>query len=362
MEKLVCNLLTQYYGDETFQIVRMIKDEFNRPDKKQICQFKDENGADRVLKIYGQDNSTRMKKIYGRIEKQEFYTLPEIIDVGDWEEGCFVIEEFIRGQNLNARIRECKDDIFFIIRTIKELCDAVKPLHKEIKPAIIHCDISPNNIVIDADTKEVRLFDLDMSYEEGSREKWKRGGTPGFCAPDMMNAIPCIESDVYSIGAVLKYWLEATDMYDSLDTKSVECLKGIIEKTQESNSSNRYRNTDELKNALAEAEILAFLYKTIEKLDVFRSDPDFRVFAYTRESSDKLERLSKIIKANLGRKESDQIEALYAVTDQNGGKLVFTRDAVYSIRKIRRMEKFGVPREIRRKWRKKYLVSMLRYF
>ena len=301
MEKYVHKLLTEYYGAESFQALNIIKNVQNPFGEKLICRFQDEEGASRILKMYGSDSSARMKHIYTRVQEAEMDTLPKIIHVGDWEEGCFVIEEFVRGQSLKERIQDGKDDIFSVIRTIKELCDAVKPLHTQIKPAIIHCDITPNNIIIDSDIKEVRLIDFDIAYVEERNGTWKRSGTPGFCAPEIMNARPCVQSDIYSIGAVLKYWIEAGDFENLLDSKCWQCLKEIVKKTQESQWENRYSNTDELKEALTQAEILALLNKTI---DHFRNMDEsemeeFNIYTYHNDVDKRLERLSGRIKENL---------------------------------------------------------------
>ena len=356
MEKYVHKLLTEYYGAESFQALNIIKNVQNPSGEKLICRFQDEEGASRILKMYGSDSSARMKHIYTRVQEAEMDTLPKIIHVGDWEEGCFVIEEFVRGQSLKERIQDGKDDIFSVIRTIKELCDAVKPLHTQIKPAIIHCDITPNNIIIDSDIKEVRLIDFDIAYVEERNGTWKRSGTPGFCAPEIMNARPCVQSDIYSIGAVLKYWIEAGDFENSLDTKCKQCLKAIVEKTQESQWENRYSNTDELKEALTQAEIMALLNKTI---DHFRNMDEsemeeFNIYTYHNDVDKRLERLSGRIKENLeGCEEEPGI--LYAVEDSKCRSLLFSTDAVYSITKNKWKDK------IQNKSQKKYIVNVLAY-
>ena len=78
--------------------------------------------------------------------------LPRIYDVLYGQDGCiYTVMDYIKGENLEQYVlkngpvtpKEC-------YRWACQLCEAVQYLHQENseKPAIIHCDIKPGNVMI----------------------------------------------------------------------------------------------------------------------------------------------------------------------------------------------------------------------
>ena len=304
---------------------------------KYICKFRADNNNKYFLKLYDTETYRFVKKVYERITELPINSMPMVHYKGSCDKGYYIIEEFIDGKSLKERMDSKCDSILDIIRIIKQICDAVRPLHKEIKPAIIHCDLSPNNILIETD-ETIRIIDLDAAFVEGSSENYTPRGTKGYMAGEVADGEPSTQSDIYSIGKILKNWYQNRNTIESIDPKSNAELKKIIKKCtceiHEGDFENagdfeneRYSDIDELKAALVNAEILITLNKNI--MDFRNSDSNINVYTYDSDTQQKLDNLSRNIKDVFN---NDEIKALYAVHDlKRECLLVFTMNAMYSI-------------------------------
>ncbi|KAB2069257.1 hypothetical protein ES319_A08G085300v1 [Gossypium barbadense] len=79
-------------------------------------------------------------------------------------------------------------------------------LHEECSPQIIHCDIKPQNILLD-DYYEARISDFGLSKLLGTDQSFTNTnirGTKGYVAPEWFKTVPVsVKVDVYSFGVLL---------------------------------------------------------------------------------------------------------------------------------------------------------------
>ncbi|XWS71109.1 hypothetical protein CRYUN_Cryun03dG0109900 [Craigia yunnanensis] len=79
-------------------------------------------------------------------------------------------------------------------------------LHEECSPQIIHCDIKPQNILLD-DYYEARISDFGLSKLLGISQSYTNTairGTKGYVAPEWFKTVPVtVKVDVYSFGVLL---------------------------------------------------------------------------------------------------------------------------------------------------------------
>ncbi|MBA0610528.1 hypothetical protein Godav_011360 [Gossypium davidsonii] len=79
-------------------------------------------------------------------------------------------------------------------------------LHEECSPQIIHCDIKPQNILLDA-YYEARISDFGLSKLLGTDQSFTNTnirGTKGYVAPEWFKTVPVsVKVDVYSFGVLL---------------------------------------------------------------------------------------------------------------------------------------------------------------
>ena len=70
--------------------------------------------------------------------------------------------------------------------------------------AYVHCDLKPNNILIDA-SRNVKVIDLGQAAKAGTA-KTRIQGTPDYIAPEQVKLLPVtVQTDVFNLGATM-YW------------------------------------------------------------------------------------------------------------------------------------------------------------
>ena len=105
----------------------------------------------------------RSNLLYSEIAAIEHPNLPKIFHVEETGAATYVVEEFLRGQNLQDYL-----DVHgafnesTVIQIGTELCDCLEALHSR---HIIHRDIKPANLFLTT-SGEVKLIDFDAARRE----------------------------------------------------------------------------------------------------------------------------------------------------------------------------------------------------
>ncbi|MDJ0742889.1 MAG: serine/threonine-protein kinase [Xenococcaceae cyanobacterium MO_167.B27] len=126
--------------------------------------------------------------------------IPQYIDSFETPDGFCLIQEYIKGQNLNQKNYFTLKQIKLITKNILEILVYLQ----QQKPPILHQDIKPENILIDEFDK-VYLIDFGLAnrfnvIDENTISSIP--GTPGFIAPEQAIA-PTKSSDLYSLGVTI---------------------------------------------------------------------------------------------------------------------------------------------------------------
>ncbi len=134
----------------------------------------------------------------------------------DWEH-WFLVQELIRGvqltafsamNNITLVTNPSTEDAERFFRDFKgifiQLAQTIKALHAQ---NIVFADLSPNNILVLSDPLRVRIIDFEGAIELGV-DSPPLLFTPGFAYGDQMRGKePSFESDYFSLGAVMHYFL-----------------------------------------------------------------------------------------------------------------------------------------------------------
>lgn len=117
--------------------------------------------------------------------------LPQVLDFVVQGNEVYTVMDFIPGQSLKQYI-----DAGYhfsekeIVRIGTQLCEALAYLHSQ-KPAIIHGDIKPANIMITPDGN-VCLIDFNISGLSNGKKAYIQGYSEGYAAPEQLEAYQAI--------------------------------------------------------------------------------------------------------------------------------------------------------------------------
>src|SRR6266571_245794 len=133
------------------------------------------------------------------------YIVP-IYEVGERDGQCFFSMKFVEGGQLDAVVRQAPLSIRQAVELIEKVARTVHYAHEH---GILHRDIKPGNILLDA-KGEPHLTDFGLARLVESESTVTRTlevlGTPSYMAPEQAvgnNAAVSSVTDVYGLGAVL---------------------------------------------------------------------------------------------------------------------------------------------------------------
>ena len=131
-----------------------------------------------------------------------------IVQVFDFDEECsspFLVMEYAPNGSLEARHRGEKLPLATIVSYVKQIAEALDYAHKR---CVIHCDVKPNNILLDTNY-DVLLSDFGIAVTTGRYAPIPRifGGTATYMAPEQYRGRPLPASDQYSLGIMVYEWL-----------------------------------------------------------------------------------------------------------------------------------------------------------
>ncbi len=159
----------------------------------------------------------------------------QIYDLGFTEGSYFIAMEFIQGEDLVSLVKTCRKrgaalPMHYSIRIVSQVCEGLHFAHTKADVLgnplkIVHCDISPHNIVISFEGA-VKVIDFGVAkaatfIEDEDSKNQIRGKlaymSPEQCTGGTMDA----RSDLFSLGVVLWELITGRRLYGKLGTKEI---------------------------------------------------------------------------------------------------------------------------------------------
>ena len=118
----------------------------------------------------------------------------------------YLVMEHVSGEKLSEKKKKQPKQVFSefeVANYMKSLFGAINHCHAQ---RIIHGDIKPDNIMINANNK-VRLIDFGLSKILAKRRTAKAEvcGTPYYMSPEVIEGDDSMKSDIWSLGVILYY-------------------------------------------------------------------------------------------------------------------------------------------------------------
>ncbi|MDM8568623.1 AAA family ATPase [Thiotrichales bacterium HSG1] len=167
------------------------------------------------------ENYKKEYDIIRGLNKDDVGNIIETCDFGEYKNKLFIVLEDIGGKPLTECFTKPLEMEEFFPVAIR-LANILSEMHKtekgkiEVKEKIgvIHKDINPNNIIFNAQTKQLRLIDFGIAITESRenpilRKPTQLEGTLAFISPEQTGRINCMldcRTDFYSLGVTF-YWL-----------------------------------------------------------------------------------------------------------------------------------------------------------
>jgi serine/threonine protein kinase len=118
----------------------------------------------------------------------------------------YLVMEYVEGKSLQDIIREGPTEIEKALKYLEQILKALKEMHAK---GIVHQDIKPGNILVDAEDN-IKITDFGLARragEEGPRLDW---GSVKYMAPELLEAqdsdsleVPDPRVDIYALGIVV---------------------------------------------------------------------------------------------------------------------------------------------------------------
>ena len=179
--------------------------------------------------------------------------LPDFKGAFENETCLCVVRAYVPGLPLDQAARETPFSREQAVSIAVQVCASLACLHSR-QPPIIHRDIKPQNIILDAQGGATLIdFGIARLYDRDAHEDTVCFGTRDFAAPEQFGfAQTDARTDIYALGVLLGWMLTgACDMNTIKQKLPPGRLRNIVLKCCAFDPCDRYKNVTQVQDALS---------------------------------------------------------------------------------------------------------------
>jgi hypothetical protein len=211
-----------------------------------------QTGVHYVAKCYATDTDVSRASEADILKKLEYPGLPRFTAEYRNDGLHCVVREYVEGLPLNRYVEINKPSAARAVALTVELCDILTYLHGQTPP-VIHRDIKPQNIVVDAAGK-LWLIDFGISrlYDSHTETDTTCMGTRHFAAPEQYGYSQTDNrADIFSLGVLLGWLLTGETKHNVICAKIADRqTRHIVERCTAFAPDERYPSAEKVRAEL----------------------------------------------------------------------------------------------------------------
>ena len=224
------------------------KEQLGRGDTEETYLAEDqERKRSVVVKFFESSIEETASTFYETLSRVKHPNVASVFDTGRLSDGrSYAVMESVSGVNLRTRIGPRGMHLPEIVSVTTQLTAALAALHGS---AILHCDIKPDNIMLQDRNGEMHVKLCDFGLVNDLER--------AYTAPELLTGTPVsAQSDIYSLGVTLHEmctgWMPFSLPYESRPDLP-PAVNDVIARALMADPRDRYASAKEMGNAIATA-------------------------------------------------------------------------------------------------------------
>lgn len=215
-----------------------------------VCIKQDKTGNQTIIRMLRNE-----AKLLWNIHHISLPSMKDYIETKKF--GALIIMSYVPGENIENILKNNRYiDDEHITWIMQRLLDALSYLHYY---GIIHCDIKPQNIILNTKEHNATLVDFGLYTKNPTRTSKAQGGTNYFIPPEFEFGLPPIPaSDIYSLGKTLLLMAGGNPQTGTIPKDIHPGLGKIISNMTRQDSMARPQNAQTLNNEVTKFRISAY--------------------------------------------------------------------------------------------------------
>ncbi|MGG6264907.1 protein kinase domain-containing protein [Leptolyngbya sp. AN03gr2] len=192
---------------------------------------------------------------------QNYPQIPTLFAYAQEQDSTYLVQEYIEGETLST----WSNQSVTAKRAIELLTNVLSILDYVHSHHVIHCDVTPSNLICRRQDSKIVLIDFGAACSEATKNSSANPalliGTPGYIPDEQCLGMPQVNSDLYALGILVIHLLSRTDprqfnqdlITGELDWKHYFKLASIppnlvliLDRMVRSRASDRYQHVSEV--------------------------------------------------------------------------------------------------------------------